>query len=174
VETLGPWPETGANLLGILRSSRQESSSGRRSRRAARESGVGEVKRTPEKMHWRCPALKVGTGLLHDEVNLRQHSPESIRPFRLIDGVDRVLGKGNRIADLIGYGPEVCLDAERTELTHEVGVELRDRSGGQKHTPIFATRGHDHDFVVDEIDVNLEDPAREFHRCRRQTTRGQV
>src|SRR6266851_1536000 len=167
-------PEPGADLLGVAPFSLDEPGARSWLGRTAREPGVGEVERAPEEMHRRRPPAKSRTMVLEHQVNPRQHSPETICPFRLVRRVNGVLGKGNRIADLGGNRADAGVDPQRAQVGHEIGMKVSNRARAKRDLSRVASHGLDYNMVVDEVDVDLEYQPRVRHRGGRQSARAEV
>src|SRR6266851_4855335 len=167
-------PEPGADLLGVAPFSLDEPGARSWLGRTAREPGVGEVERAPEEMHRRRPPAKSRTMVLEHQVNPRQHSPETICPFRLVRRVNRVLGKGNRIADLVGNRADTGVDPQRAQVGHEIGMKVSNRARAERDLSRVASHGLDYNLVVDEVDVDLEYQPRVRHRPGGQSARAEV
>src|SRR5216683_438365 len=167
-------PEPGADLLGVAPFSLDEPGARSWLGPTAREPGVGEVERAPEEMHRRRPPAKSRTMVLEHQVNPRQHSPETICPFRLVRRVNGVLGKGNRIADLVGNRADAGVDPQRAQVGHEIGMKVSNRARAKRDLSRVASHGLDYNLVVDEVDVDLEYQPRVRHRGGRQSARAEV
>src|SRR6185312_830719 len=103
-------------------------------------------------------------------LGVEQDAPEARDPLAIVDAVDAVLAKWNRLAhDLDRLVPNRNAHADRRERVHELRVEIGDRAIAERQLPSHARVGADDEHVVDEVELHVERPIVVRERVRGET-----
>src|SRR5580700_154953 len=91
-----------------------------------------EIEAAPEKVNRAALSNETTAELLEYGVDGYQDAPESVRIFRIVRFVDAILGKRDWVRHLIRRGMDLYVQAERVERAHDIIVEIRDSSWGER------------------------------------------
>src|SRR5258708_19568778 len=85
-----------------------------------------------------------------------------------------VFGERNRIFDLGRNLPDVHVDAALMKARHRLGIEVGHRSRGERHPAMAAVAESDHELVIDEVELDVEDAGAIGDRRGRQAPRPDI
>src|SRR5690606_39113391 len=118
----------------------------------------------PEEVHRAALAHEAGTELLQHAVGLTEYLPAPVRQFGLIHPVLEILVERDRILDLDGPTPDPDRHPGCPQRLHHLPVELRDRSRTQSDRSFASVADLDAEYVVDEVEIDLEGAQPMRHR----------
>src|ERR1051325_1098575 len=154
----GPKPRT-ADLVRIrlaIDRIRNVWVAGWRRRAAAGKARHREIEAAPEEMHRADLAGEAGAEGREDLIDFGKRAPEAGALLRVVGGVNAVLIQPDLIGDFDRYWPDMDVDTERVQSTHEFGVELRDRVRREGDAIAAAVAKIDAQHVIDKIEIDLE------------------
>ena len=105
---------------------------------------------------------------LEDSIGLHEDSPEPIGVFRIVCVVRLVLVEAHGIDDLIGSWMDGDRDVESAQLLHETRVEHSHRLRLQGERAAATVARLDHQPMIDEVEIDLEDAGTVRDRRRRE------
>ena len=107
-------------------------------------------------MHRAALADEAAAEFLEDPVGLHQDSPEPVDVVRIVGAVDLVLVETDRVGNFVRLVMDLHVQAQLAHLIHEPGVERSRRLRLQCHAGSAAVASLHDQFMVHEIEVDLE------------------
>ena len=141
---------------------------------SAGEARTGQVHGAPEEVDGADFAAETGSELGDDSRGLEQNSPEELGEFRVVGLVEMVLIEGDGVSYLAGHGPDADGDAEGIERGHKLLVKERYRHGLERDGAATGVAGFNDEFVVKEIEIDLDQKAAVRHEAGGESADGGV
>lgn len=130
---------------------------GMQGRLAPGESGHGEVHGAPEEVNGTHPSSEARAERRECPIRVHELAPEGVRRIRVLTGVRCVLSKRDREFHLIRCPVDARVESELTELLEEPRREVSDRHGHEREHTLTAVAVPDHQLVLYEIELDVED-----------------
>jgi hypothetical protein len=125
-------------------------------------------------MHGAGLADEARTEFLADRVHGHEKPPEAIRVFGIIGPMLRILVEPDWIRNLDRHGPDLRRNLQRRESRHELAVEIGDASWRELNGSRLTAAGDDPEYVIDEIELDLENPQAARDRRSRKAAGAHV
>src|SRR6202022_701318 len=117
----------------------------------------GQVKTSPEEMHRTIFPDEAATEFFENSVDQHQDAPEPGDIFTIVGSVLDILFKGNRVRNFAGHSPDLHLNAQRFQRSHDLFIEISHRTGNKRNDLTRASAGPDYQIVIKKIELYLED-----------------
>ena len=128
--------------------------------RATGEPGDRQIHRAPEVVDGAHLAHEARPEQTELPVGVDQLLPEGLGMLRVVGAVRGVVGERDGDGDLVGHGMDLDRHPERAQCVEGLRVEGGDRLPRQgERTPTAVARAQ-HEFVLDEVELDVEDARR--------------